>query len=80
MPCYPRSDKLTGATRYRTSRFGEKLILQVEEIYQVGYGGRPQPGQPTHFPSTRWRDACVSDLPVIDYLHSDKNGPPPERA
>lgn len=71
---------LTGATRYRTGWFGG-LILQVEERYQVGLGGRPRLGSATHGWMTRWRDAVANDLGVLAYLESyathEKEGRPP---
>lgn len=77
MPRPMSAANLTGATRYRESWLG-KLILQVEETYQVGYAGRPQPGKPTHFLSTRWRDARGGDLYGIDWIHrATERSPPP---
>jgi hypothetical protein len=64
MPAPPNSDRITGATRYRTGWFG-KLILQVEENVEfyrpAGYCN------PSKIISTRWRDARPSDLYLIGW-------------
>jgi hypothetical protein len=79
--------ELTGATRYRTGWFG-RLILQVEERYVAYYEGRPgferrpDPNpirNPVH--ATKWRDASVSDFPMLEYLGAKARGenpPPPD--
>lgn len=66
MPAPMGSDRITGETRYRSGWFG-KLILQVEEVYDQGYHARPQPGIPTSFTATRWRDARPADLYLIGW-------------
>ena len=74
---------LTGATRYRSGWFGG-LILQVEEYHKVGYRGRPRLNDTPTCLDTKWRDAKIYDLRLIEYLESAKAGvsnfPPPDRS
>jgi hypothetical protein len=66
MPAPSGTDEITGETRYRTGWFG-KLILQVEEVYHVAIYGRPRFGGIERVQRTKWRDATVRDLRLIDW-------------
>jgi hypothetical protein len=65
MPSPPNADRITGNTRHRAGLFG-KLILQVEENYTGAYAGMGG-ANPIRITETRWRDARVSDLYLIQW-------------
>lgn len=62
MPAPPKSDRITGQTRYREGWFG-RLILQVEE--NVTFYRPASSCNPSKIVTTRWRDARASDLYLI---------------
>lgn len=55
---------LSGRRRYRRSRFGETVVLQVEEVIREKIVGYVEV-------DTRWRDAKASDLDDTRALLSD---------
>ena len=70
MPAPPKADRITGNTRHRVGLFG-KLILEVEEVYVSAYAGIGG-ANPTKITSTRWRDARLSDLYLIQWHERQK--------
>ena len=61
---------LTGKTRVRVTRWRQKLILQVETVYQPRFGmvriyedGTSEECDPD--PVYSWRDATVDDIQAI---------------
>ena len=80
MPAPPGSSDLTGATRYRNGWRGV-LVLQVEEKFIAYWQGRLAPGvQRTPIMDTKWRDATVKDMRMLDYLSRRDSPPSPKKA
>lgn len=70
MPAPPKADRITGNTRHRVGLFG-KLILEVEENYVAAYSGIGG-ANPIPVTKTRWRDARLSDLYLIEWHQRQK--------
>ena len=78
MSCKYINHKLTGKIRHRQGIFSSKLILQVQEQYELSsYGYCPGLGIEEPIPSngnieTWWRDATIEDIQQINITCSDK--------
>ena len=54
--------QLTKRFRYRSSFFGNKMILQVEESYQLAC---PWKRKPEDYVYKKWRDADIIDVQLL---------------